>query len=86
VQKLEAGLQSRPGNELAGLEGRTELLIRLSAALGDKPDYFGADGRPGNMIGKHNANSCAVLSGANIAKENLQTTCFLTHPHKHPPC
>ncbi|PNY18229.1 Uracil catabolism protein 4 [Tolypocladium capitatum] len=50
VDKLEAGLQSRPGNELAGLEGRTELLIRLADALDEKKDYFGIDGRPGNMI------------------------------------
>ncbi|KJZ74513.1 hypothetical protein HIM_06109 [Hirsutella minnesotensis 3608] len=50
VDKLEAGLQSRPGNELAGLEGRTDLLIRLAGALDDKKDFFGSDGRPGNMI------------------------------------
>ncbi|EQL00603.1 urg3 [Ophiocordyceps sinensis CO18] len=50
VDKLEAGLQSRPGSRLAGLEGRTELLIRLAGALNDKKDFFGADGRPGNMI------------------------------------
>lgn len=51
VDKLEAGLQSRPGNELAGLEGRTELLIKLADALDEKKDFFGLDGRPGNMIG-----------------------------------
>ncbi|KAK2595050.1 hypothetical protein QQS21_007240 [Conoideocrella luteorostrata] len=50
VEKLQAGLQSRPDGELAGLEGRTELLLRLSGALSDKTDYFGPDGRPGNMI------------------------------------
>lgn len=55
VAKLEIGLQSRTGNELAGLEGRTDLLIRLAGALGDKTDYFGADGRPGNMIGKNHS-------------------------------
>lgn len=51
VQKLEAGLQSRPGNELAGLAGRTDLLIRLAGALDEKAEYFGTDGRPGNMTG-----------------------------------
>ena len=49
--KLAAGLQSRPGNELAGLDGRTQLLIRLANALDEKMEYFGTDGRPGNMIG-----------------------------------
>lgn len=50
VEKLESGLQSRPDNRLAGLQGRTELLIRLSAALAERADFFGVDGRPGNMI------------------------------------
>lgn len=50
VEKLRDGLQSRPGNELAGLQGRTELLVRLAGALAEKTDYFGRDGRPGNMI------------------------------------
>lgn len=52
VEKLAAGLQSRPGNAIAGLEGRTELLIRLASALDQKSEYFGSNGRPGNMIGK----------------------------------
>jgi Protein of unknown function (DUF1688) len=52
VEKVAAGLQSRPGNQMAGLEGRTELLIRLASALDEKQEYFGGDGRPGNMIGK----------------------------------
>ncbi|KAG5975344.1 hypothetical protein E4U55_007745 [Claviceps digitariae] len=50
LEKLKNGLQSRPDNELTGLQGRTELLIRLSGALAGNTDYFGADGRPGNMI------------------------------------
>ncbi|KAG6011406.1 hypothetical protein E4U43_008342 [Claviceps pusilla] len=52
LEKLKNGLQSRPDNELTGLQGRTELLIRLSSALAANTDYFGADGRPGNMIGE----------------------------------
>ncbi|OTB09887.1 hypothetical protein K445DRAFT_323531 [Daldinia sp. EC12] len=50
VEQLAKGMQSRPGNELAGLEGRAQLLIRLGNALSEKPDFFGADGRPGNMV------------------------------------
>ncbi|KAL1838433.1 hypothetical protein VTJ49DRAFT_2656 [Mycothermus thermophilus] len=49
VEKLANGLQSRPGNEMAGLEGRSQLLIRLADALENK-DFFGEDGRPGNML------------------------------------
>ncbi len=51
VEKLAQGLQSKPGNAMAGVEGRTELLIRLADALDQKREYFGEDGRPGNMIG-----------------------------------
>ncbi|KAI1173477.1 hypothetical protein F4777DRAFT_450185 [Nemania sp. FL0916] len=50
VEQLAKGLQSRPGNEVAGLEGRASLLIRLGGALADKKDFFGETGRPGNMI------------------------------------
>ncbi|KAG6006461.1 hypothetical protein E4U21_007005 [Claviceps maximensis] len=50
LEKVKNGLQSRPDNELTGLQGRTDLLIRLSSALAANTDYFGADGRPGNMI------------------------------------
>ncbi|RYP62201.1 hypothetical protein DL771_009833 [Monosporascus sp. 5C6A] len=50
VEQLAQGLQSREGNEVAGLEGRAQLLIRLGRALADKKEYFGENGRPGNMI------------------------------------
>lgn len=50
VEQLAKGMQSQPGNEIAGLEGRANLLIRLGDAL-EKADYFGDDGRPGCMIG-----------------------------------
>lgn len=52
VEKMAAGLQSKPGNVMAGLEGRTELLTRLADALDEKKDFFGEDGRPGNMVGE----------------------------------
>ncbi|KAI1432277.1 DUF1688-domain-containing protein [Xylaria sp. CBS 124048] len=50
VEQLARGLQAQPGNEVAGLEGRAQLLIRLGDALASKPEFFGASGRPGNMI------------------------------------
>lgn len=50
VEKLAQGLQSKPGNEMAGLEGRCELLVRLGQALEEKKEFFGEDGRPGNML------------------------------------
>lgn len=36
---------------MAGIEGRAQLLIRLAGALKNK-EFFGEDGRPGNMLGK----------------------------------
>lgn len=50
VEQLAAGLQSKPGNELAGLEGRTDLLLKLGNALKNKAEFFGETGRPGNMV------------------------------------
>jgi hypothetical protein len=53
TEKLAAGLQSGPGNEMAGLEGRADLLLRLAGALSDKTEFFGEDGRPGNLVGEY---------------------------------
>ncbi|ROW15856.1 hypothetical protein VPNG_02595 [Cytospora leucostoma] len=50
VDKMAKGLQSREGNELAGLEGRTQLLVKLADALESNKEFFGYDGRPGNML------------------------------------
>jgi hypothetical protein len=35
---------------MAGIEGRAQLLIRLADALENR-EFFGEDGRPGNMLG-----------------------------------
>lgn len=52
VEKMAKGLQSREGNEMAGLEGRTQLLVRLADALDSSSEFFGQDGRPGNLLGR----------------------------------
>lgn len=51
VKSLERGMQVSEDNPITGLEGRAGLLMRLSEAMGNA-DFFGSDGRPGNMIGK----------------------------------
>ena len=51
VETLAKGMQVSEQNPMSGLEGRAGLLIRLSTAL-QKPELFGTDARPGNMIGK----------------------------------
>jgi len=50
AESLGAGLQSRPGNAIAGLEGRAGLLSRLAGALGGNKEFFGESGRPGNLV------------------------------------
>lgn len=45
-------MQVTPANPMTGLEGRATLLANLSKALKQNPIYFGADARPGNLIGK----------------------------------
>jgi Protein of unknown function (DUF1688) len=51
VEKMTVGLQVTEQNPMSGLEGRASLLIRLADAL-NNDTLFGADGRPGNMLGK----------------------------------
>ncbi|EPE08494.1 fungal protein [Ophiostoma piceae UAMH 11346] len=50
VDVLAKGLQHGPGNNVAGLEGRANLLIRLGDALASNTEFFGPEGRPGNMV------------------------------------
>lgn len=47
--QLAKGLQVSETNPLNGLEGRTDLLIRLADAL-QRRDMFGQDARPGAML------------------------------------
>ena len=50
VEQLAKGLQASETNPLNGLEGRAGLLSKLGQALEDRT-YFGANARPGNMLG-----------------------------------
>ncbi|KAI9878910.1 MAG: hypothetical protein M1830_010158 [Pleopsidium flavum] len=49
VEHLAKGLQVSGSNPIAGLEGRTGLLMSLADALNNQ-DLFGVDARPGNML------------------------------------
>ncbi|KFY09707.1 hypothetical protein V492_05375 [Pseudogymnoascus sp. VKM F-4246] len=49
VESMGKGLQVTAQNPIAGLDGRANLLIRLSKALENR-QYFGDDSRPGNII------------------------------------
>lgn len=62
LEAMAKGLQITPDNPIDGLEGRTNLLIRLATAL-QNTEIFGEDARPGNMFGESDAR-CITLSGA----------------------
>ena len=51
-QHLIEGLQVSTHNPMDGLDGRTQLLVQLGHAM-ENQTFFGADGRPGNMLGIH---------------------------------
>ena len=50
ISIMARGLQVTEANPIDGLEGRTNLLIRLSEALQNQ-EVFGLEARPGNMLG-----------------------------------
>jgi Protein of unknown function (DUF1688) len=47
---LAAGFQAADPNPLVGLPHRLTLLQRLGDAMGQRPDLFGAAGRPGHLV------------------------------------
>ncbi|HUQ28013.1 MAG TPA: DUF1688 family protein [Usitatibacter sp.] len=47
---IARAFQSRPGNELVGLEGRARLLARLGAVMQAQPHWFGTPARLGNLL------------------------------------
>lgn len=53
VERTAAAFQVTDSNQMVGLEGRTSLLVNLSKALKASPQFFGVDGRPGNMVGAY---------------------------------
>jgi hypothetical protein len=44
-------MQVSESNPMTGLEGRSNLLANLGRALAASPEMFGAEGRPGNLLG-----------------------------------
>ena len=54
-------MQVSESNPMAGIDGRASLLFNLASALVDSPEYFGQDGRPGNIVGDALMVLCMVL-------------------------
>jgi hypothetical protein len=55
IERMTEGFQVTETNQMIGLEGRSNLLKRLSEVLDSQPTYFPSvdnePRRPGNMIG-----------------------------------
>ncbi|KAI9721682.1 MAG: hypothetical protein M1828_005050 [Chrysothrix sp. TS-e1954] len=50
IDIIRDGLQVSNNNPIEGLEGRANILLKLSGALSDNQNFFGDNGRPGNML------------------------------------
>ncbi|KDR74811.1 hypothetical protein GALMADRAFT_249696 [Galerina marginata CBS 339.88] len=48
--KTAAAMQVSNSNPMVGIDGRASLLFNLSKALKASPEFFGVDGRPGNLV------------------------------------
>lgn len=64
AEKLGSALQVSETNPIVGLEGRAGLMSRLGDALGNGA-FFGADGRPGKMLGTSKACRLAGVAKCN---------------------
>ena len=62
AEKTAQAMQVSSNNPMVGLEGRASLLVNLSHALKSNPTFFGAEGRPGNIIGKDTSVSLFLMS------------------------
>ncbi|KAF8896632.1 hypothetical protein BD779DRAFT_1496964 [Infundibulicybe gibba] len=49
-ERVAEAMQVTESNPMVAVEGRTSLLFNLSKALKANPEFFGAEGRPGNII------------------------------------
>ena len=78
MQRLATGLQVSDSNPIQGLEGRASLLIKLGEAL-KNTHLFGAEGRPGHMIGELQRERLSK-----ICLKWLQITSSLIRQHKPP--
>jgi len=77
VAAMAKGLQVTETNPMDGLEGRTNLLIRLSTAC-QNSEFFGKDSRPGNMVGEY----FQVTSTSEYPTDNITQTTSLRTPQR----
>jgi hypothetical protein len=53
MERIAKAMQVNDDNPMDGLQGRSEVLIRLASAMKAHPEHFGTEGngRPGGIVG-----------------------------------
>lgn len=51
AERTASAMQVSSSNPMVGIDGRSSLLTNLSAALKANPIFFGANARPGGLVG-----------------------------------
>lgn len=74
VAAMSKALQVTEANPMNGLEGRTNLLLRLADALRGNPEMFTDDARPGCMLSE------CLPQSANSRRTNNPLDYLLSHP------
>lgn len=77
---------------MSGLEGRANLLVSLGRALKSRPEFFGIEGRPGDMIGAsipsgdhgmtHKPSASIRLPGEGSKRPNRPHRRLISYPHR----
>lgn len=80
AERTAAAMQVSESNPMTGLEGRASLLFNLSQALTASPNFFGAEGRPGNIIGMPRRTFVVRLRPANRFLDFLESQALSTSP------
>ncbi|KZT22894.1 DUF1688-domain-containing protein [Neolentinus lepideus HHB14362 ss-1] len=71
VEKTAIAMQVTKTNPMVGIEGRSSLLANLSQALRKNIEFFGEDGRPGNLLDFLESNSRVSGSGRHVHVSSL---------------
>jgi hypothetical protein len=84
VATVARGLQVNASNPIDGLEGRTNLLLRLAEALQNQ-QVFGLEARPGNMLGMHFGPHFAISTNNARLPPFPPNHTSIIRPHHTPP-
>jgi hypothetical protein len=52
LEKMAEGFQVTESNPMVGLEGRTNLMAAIGTSMVENKQWYGEEGRPGNIVGQ----------------------------------